>query len=142
MVNFELTKREKEIVDLVCTGLTNYEVSTKLKIRKKTVDNHLTNIFLKTCTNNRTQLISFIMPLQSIEEKPKMREIDIIKRRKKRYDFKKINCNSTKNELKIEVNRLKTQRLKAALIAACLIDYISSDYIRNELKTLMVALRP
>ena len=39
---------EMEIIDLVADGLTNQEIAVKLTISKRTVDNHVSNMFTKT----------------------------------------------------------------------------------------------
>lgn len=43
-----LTKREKEVLALALTGLINSEISKKLKISVRTVENHRSQIHLKT----------------------------------------------------------------------------------------------
>ena len=40
-----LSSREMEIIDLVADGLTNQEIAVKLTISKRTVDNHVSNMF-------------------------------------------------------------------------------------------------
>ena len=52
-----LSERELQIIDLVATGLTNQEISEKLEISKRTVDNHISNILHKTGTENRVELL-------------------------------------------------------------------------------------
>ena len=37
-----------EIIDLVADGLTNQEIAVKLTISKRTIDNHVSNMFTKT----------------------------------------------------------------------------------------------
>jgi DNA-binding CsgD family transcriptional regulator len=51
-----LTEREKEVVGLVVTGLTNAEISEKLGITRNTVTAHMTKIFIKCNVRNRTEL--------------------------------------------------------------------------------------
>lgn len=51
-----LTTREKEVVGLVATGLTNAEVAERLAIKSGTVRIHLHNIFIKCNVRNRTEL--------------------------------------------------------------------------------------
>lgn len=50
-----------EIVELVATGLTNQEIALKLMISKRTVDNHVSNIFTKTGAKNRVALLNWAM---------------------------------------------------------------------------------
>ena len=56
-----LSERELEIIELVATGLTNLEVAQKLMISKRTVDNHVSNIFTKTGAKNRVALLNWAM---------------------------------------------------------------------------------
>ena len=55
----KLTNREKEIVELISTGLTTAQISDKLFISKNTVDSHRKNILSKTDCKNATQLINW-----------------------------------------------------------------------------------
>jgi DNA-binding CsgD family transcriptional regulator len=55
-----LTAREKEIAESLLDGLTNKEISEKLFISFKTVENHLYNIYQKSGVRNRVQLINLI----------------------------------------------------------------------------------
>ncbi|MFM7437795.1 MAG: LuxR C-terminal-related transcriptional regulator [Snowella sp.] len=52
-----LSGREIEILELVAIGLTNLEISEKLEISKRTVDNHISHILTKTKTDNRVELV-------------------------------------------------------------------------------------
>ncbi|HWM36762.1 MAG TPA: LuxR C-terminal-related transcriptional regulator [Streptomyces sp.] len=51
-----LTAREAEIARLVCSGLTNAEVAEAVTISKRTVDNHLQNIYGKLGVRSRRAL--------------------------------------------------------------------------------------
>jgi DNA-binding NarL/FixJ family response regulator len=57
----ELSERELEIIELVATGLTNLEIASQLMISKRTVDNHVSNVFAKTGAKNRIALINWAM---------------------------------------------------------------------------------
>lgn len=57
----DLSERELEIIELVATGLTNQEIASQLTISKRTVDNHVSNIFAKTGAKNRVALINWAM---------------------------------------------------------------------------------
>jgi len=50
-----LTRREREILQLVAEGLTNGDVARKLWVTEQTVKFHLANIFRKLNVTNRTQ---------------------------------------------------------------------------------------
>jgi DNA-binding CsgD family transcriptional regulator len=42
-----LTKRETEVLDLICAGHTNAEIGTQLFISAKTVDHHVSAVLAK-----------------------------------------------------------------------------------------------
>ena len=56
-----LSERELEIIDLVAQGLTNQEIGERLMISKRTVDNHVSNVFTKTGAKNRVALLNWAM---------------------------------------------------------------------------------
>jgi len=56
-----LSDREIQVIELVSMGLTNQQIAEKLKISKRTVDNHLSNILEKTKTDNRVQLLNWAL---------------------------------------------------------------------------------
>jgi DNA-binding NarL/FixJ family response regulator len=60
-VRHEISERELEIIELVAAGLTNQEIAQKLTISKRTVDNHVSNIFTKTGAKNRVALSNWAM---------------------------------------------------------------------------------
>lgn len=51
-----LTPREREMVDLLCAGLTYAEIAATLVISEKTVSSHVSNVLRKTATANRVEL--------------------------------------------------------------------------------------
>lgn len=52
-----LTKREKEIFDLLVINKSTFEIATKLNITEKTVRNHISNVIGKLGVSSRTQAI-------------------------------------------------------------------------------------
>tara|TARA_Y100001968_G_scaffold307219_1_gene324811 strand:- start:263 stop:544 length:282 start_codon:yes stop_codon:yes gene_type:complete len=56
-----LSAREMEIIELVADGLTNQEIAERLTISKRTVDNHVSNMFTKTGSKNRVALLNWAM---------------------------------------------------------------------------------
>ncbi|MFO7629062.1 MAG: response regulator transcription factor [Prochlorococcaceae cyanobacterium] len=56
-----LSERELEIIERVAGGLTNQEIAGQLMISKRTVDNHVSNIFTKTGAKNRVALVNWAM---------------------------------------------------------------------------------
>lgn len=55
----QLTSREKEIIAVICSGLTNRQAGEKLRISEATVRHHLSSIFAKLDITNRGELIVF-----------------------------------------------------------------------------------
>jgi DNA-binding CsgD family transcriptional regulator len=53
---YGLTKRETEIVTLVCGSKSSEEMCQQLYITHATLSKHLSNIYAKTKVRNRTQL--------------------------------------------------------------------------------------
>lgn len=58
-----LSKREREVVQLVKEGKTNESIAKELHISINTVKKHLQNIYQKYSVNNRTQLVDKIRNL-------------------------------------------------------------------------------
>jgi DNA-binding CsgD family transcriptional regulator len=56
-----LSERELQVIELVAAGLTNQDISIKLEISKRTVDNHISNILTKTKTDNRVALVRWAL---------------------------------------------------------------------------------
>lgn len=59
----QLSKREKEVLELVIQGLSNKEIADRLFISGHTVKNHLTNIFQKLNVSDRAQAIAKVFQL-------------------------------------------------------------------------------
>lgn len=62
----EITRREKEIIELILNGLTNQEIADSLFITLQTVKDHTHNIFLKTGVRNRVELINIIRGFKKV----------------------------------------------------------------------------
>jgi DNA-binding NarL/FixJ family response regulator len=62
-----LSKREKEILDLVASGNSNKDIANALFISEKTVRTHLHNIFRKLDISKRTEAVSLMMDACSTE---------------------------------------------------------------------------
>ena len=60
-LNISLSAREIEIIELVAEGLTNPQIADRLTISKRTVDNHVSNVFTKTGSKNRVALLNWAM---------------------------------------------------------------------------------
>ena len=61
---FRVTPREKELLILVCNGLSNKEIAEKLCISVQTVKNHVSALMEKSRTRSRTQLAIMSMKLE------------------------------------------------------------------------------
>jgi len=57
--NKSLTKREKEIINLVVEGLSNKEIAEKLCISIRTVDSHKNNIMQKLGLKSSVELVKY-----------------------------------------------------------------------------------
>lgn len=60
-VSHALSERELQVIELVSSGLKNEEISQRLEISKRTVDNHISNILTKTGTENRVALVRWAL---------------------------------------------------------------------------------
>ncbi|MDO4545559.1 MAG: helix-turn-helix transcriptional regulator [Bacillota bacterium] len=58
-----LTRREEEVLELVCLGRNNPDIADELFISEHTVKRHLNNIFQKTGVKNRYELISDVLKI-------------------------------------------------------------------------------
>ena len=59
-VSAPLTKREREIAELVTQGLGNREIAEHLVLAKRTVDSHIEHIFNKLGFTSRAQLAAWV----------------------------------------------------------------------------------
>jgi len=57
---YEISKRETEVVQLICKGRSNQEISDSLFISLQTVKDHIHHIYVKTGVKNRVQLTNLI----------------------------------------------------------------------------------
>ena len=57
-VNTQLTKRECEILNLVCQGFRYKEVADRLGLSQCTVAAHMQNMLVKTRTHSAVNLVS------------------------------------------------------------------------------------
>ena len=57
---YNITNREREIIDLIVKGCSNTEIGKKLFISPKTVRNHVYNIYQKIGVNNRFAFVNHL----------------------------------------------------------------------------------
>jgi DNA-binding NarL/FixJ family response regulator len=55
----ELTRREEEVLELICKGYTIKEIADRLFISQRTVDGHKANLFRKAGVDSSVKLVTF-----------------------------------------------------------------------------------
>jgi DNA-binding NarL/FixJ family response regulator len=65
--NIKFSKREKEVLDQLCQGLSNQEIADKLFISPRTVDGHRANLLSKTNSKNTVSLVLFAVKNKLVE---------------------------------------------------------------------------
>ena len=55
----ELTNREREVLDLVASGLGNHEIARRLVLSEKTVRNHVSNLFTRIQVTTRAEAVAW-----------------------------------------------------------------------------------
>jgi DNA-binding NarL/FixJ family response regulator len=55
----ELTKREKEVLELICQGYSNQQISNRLFISQRTVERHRSSLLFKTDSKNSISLVVY-----------------------------------------------------------------------------------
>ncbi len=58
-----LTKREKEVFDLLIQNYTTLEIASKLSISEKTVRNHISNVMQKLGVKGRASAVVELLKL-------------------------------------------------------------------------------
>jgi DNA-binding NarL/FixJ family response regulator len=54
-----ITQREREVIELICQGLRNKEIATRLNISEATTSHHLSSIYRKLEVDDRTSLVIY-----------------------------------------------------------------------------------
>lgn len=62
-----LTRREQEVLKLICEGLSNSEIADKLFLSVRTVEGHKSNILSKTGVKNTVGLMMFALKNKLVE---------------------------------------------------------------------------
>jgi DNA-binding NarL/FixJ family response regulator len=55
----DLTRREKEVLELICKGYSNMQISEELFISQRTVERHRSSLLFKTNSKNSVSLVVF-----------------------------------------------------------------------------------
>jgi DNA-binding NarL/FixJ family response regulator len=63
----QLTKREEEVLQMICKGYTTKEISDLLFISQKTVEGHKTNLLSKTNSKNTINLVLYAFKNKLVE---------------------------------------------------------------------------
>ncbi|MEE4117054.1 MAG: response regulator transcription factor [Marinilabiliaceae bacterium] len=58
-IKLTLTEREREVLEYICKGLSNSEISKKLGLSHRTIDGHRARLFEKTGAKNAPNLVMF-----------------------------------------------------------------------------------
>ena len=59
--DFHLTRREIEVIRLICEGAANKEIADKMKISEFTVRDHIKNILAKMNLHTRNEVVAFLI---------------------------------------------------------------------------------
>ena len=62
-----LTKREKEVFELLIQNNSTIEIAEKLGISEKTVRNHISNVMLKLGVKGRAQAVVELLRLEELD---------------------------------------------------------------------------
>nr|WP_246361230.1 helix-turn-helix transcriptional regulator [Haloechinothrix aidingensis] len=62
-----MTKRERQIAELVARGFTNKDIAGRLVIAKRTVDTHIEHILSKFGFHSRNQIIAWMTEQQALD---------------------------------------------------------------------------
>lgn len=64
-----LTPREREVLRLLALGLSNHEIAGKLFIAKRTVQNHVSNIYGKLDLDSRAEAVLYAIRYEIVDVK-------------------------------------------------------------------------
>ena len=64
-----LTKREREVFNLLISSKTTHEIASELKINEKTVRNHISNVMQKLGVKGRSSAVIELLKLNEISLK-------------------------------------------------------------------------
>ena len=63
----QLTRREREIADVIAAGLTNRQIADRLVLSHRTVENHIRNILKKLGAKSRQQIVDIVTRFRSAD---------------------------------------------------------------------------
>jgi DNA-binding NarL/FixJ family response regulator len=59
--SFQLSPREKEVLNLLTTGLSNVDIGQSLYLSPRTIEKYVSSLLRKTQTSNRAELVRFAL---------------------------------------------------------------------------------
>lgn len=65
---YGITERQKEIIDLLCTGKLQNDIADELSVSKNTVMYHVNQIYRRTGLHSRTELVDFMNKINDTAE--------------------------------------------------------------------------
>ena len=65
--DFNLTKREQQVLVLLAKGASNGEIGNKLHLSPRTIEKYVSSLLRKTTTSNRAELVRFAMENQLVD---------------------------------------------------------------------------
>lgn len=60
-IDLDLTPREQQVLDLLTAGLSNVQIGKQLHLSPRTIEKYVSNLFRKTESNNRAELVRFAL---------------------------------------------------------------------------------
>lgn len=61
---YQLTQREKQVLELLSTGLSNIDIGKQLHLSPRTIEKYVSSLLKKTNTHNRAELVRFSLEHQ------------------------------------------------------------------------------
>lgn len=65
--NFNLTKREEQVLEFLTKGSSNVEIGNKLHLSPRTIEKYVSSLLRKTATSNRAELVRFAMEKKLVD---------------------------------------------------------------------------
>jgi len=69
-VEFNLTRRQRQLVPLISQGLTNKEIASQLNLSEQTIKNHIHRIFRRVGAKDRLQVVDLTRHLDTSANSP------------------------------------------------------------------------